>query len=114
VLSVEGDRSCSSAGHCRRQRLRPAVQRHVILASPLRDLTGFALVTDCRGPSAGGAAGAPTQSLALGACYGDRVTLANVLQQMRCGRGGRPLAFGGQVRRLHLRSLASLADGRTA
>jgi hypothetical protein len=31
---------------------------------------------------------------ALGACYGDRVTVADVLRQMRCARGcgGRPLA----------------------
>ena len=37
--------------HGSRQRLSPRGQRHAILASPLRELTGFVLVVDCQGRS---------------------------------------------------------------
>ncbi len=70
----------------------PRKQRHAIMASPLRELTGFSLTVDCRGANCGGER---TYAIrALGACYGDRVTVADVLRQMRCARGcgGRPLA----------------------
>jgi hypothetical protein len=67
-------------------------QRHAILSSPLRELTGFALVVDCQGARCGGERSYAIT--ALGACYGDRVTVAQVLRQMRCARGcgGRPRA----------------------
>jgi hypothetical protein len=67
-------------------------QRHAILASPLGELTGFVLVVDCRGAQCGGERSYAIT--ALGACYGERVTVGDVLRQMRCARGcgGRPLA----------------------
>jgi hypothetical protein len=67
-------------------------QRHAILSSPRRELTGFALVVDCRGAQCGGQRSYAIT--ALGACYGERVTVGDVLHQMRCARGcgGRPLA----------------------
>jgi hypothetical protein len=67
-------------------------QRTAILASPLAELTGFALVVDCRGARCGGERSYAITALA--ACYGPAVTVGNVLRQMRCARGcgGRPLA----------------------
>ena len=67
-------------------------QRSAILASPLRELTGFVLAVDCRRAGCGGERSYAIT--ALGACYGDRVTVGDTLRQMRCARGcgGRPLA----------------------
>jgi hypothetical protein len=65
-------------------------QRHAIMTSPLRELTGFSLTVDCRGAQCGGERSYAITT--LGACYGDRATVADVLRQMRCARGcgGRP------------------------
>jgi hypothetical protein len=60
-------------------------QRHAILASPLRERTGFYLAVFCRGAQCGGERSYAIT--ALGACYGERVTVADVLRQMRCARG---------------------------
>ena len=67
-------------------------QRHAIMVRPSRGLTGFTLTVDCRGAGCGGERSYAIT--ALGACYGDRVTVADVLRLMRCSRGcgGRPLA----------------------
>jgi hypothetical protein len=70
----------------------PRGQRLAILASPLAELTGFALAVDCRGPRCGGER---TYTLAaLAACYSPGMTVGAVLRVMRCahGCGGRPLA----------------------
>ena len=56
-------------------------QRHAILASPLAELTGFDLVVDCGGAGCGGERSYAIT--ALGACYGERVTVGDVLRQMR-------------------------------
>jgi len=69
----------------------PRGQRHAILASPLAELTGFALTVDCLGR---GCAGERTYSVtALAACYGASMTVGDVLRLMRCARGcgGRPV-----------------------
>ena len=67
-------------------------ERAAILASPLREQTGFALAVDCRGARCGGERSYAIA--ALSACYGARVTVGDVLRQMQCARGcgGRPLA----------------------
>jgi hypothetical protein len=53
----------------------------------VRDFTlrGLILVVDCRGAQCGGERSYAIT--ALGACYGERVTVADVLRQMRCARG---------------------------
>lgn len=70
----------------------PRGQRLAILASPLTELSGFALAVDCRGPRCGGERTYPRAALA--ACYGHAMTVGEVLRLMRCaqGCGGRPLA----------------------
>jgi hypothetical protein len=70
----------------------PRGQRAAILASPLAELTGFALVVDCRSARCGGERSYTLA--ALTACYESAVTVGEVLRQMRCARGcgGRPLA----------------------
>ena len=67
-------------------------QRHAILRSPLAELTGFVLIVDCRGAQCGGERSYALTALA--ACYAPRMTVGEVLRQMRCARGcgGRPLA----------------------
>jgi hypothetical protein len=67
-------------------------QRHAILASPLRELTGFVLVVDCRGAKCGGERSYALTALA--ACYAPGMTVGEALRQMRCARscGGRPQA----------------------
>lgn len=67
-------------------------QRHAILASPLRELTGFVLIVDC---GAAQCRGEWSYLLtALAACYAPGVIVGKVLRQMRCARGcgGRPVA----------------------
>ena len=66
-------------------------QRLAILASPLRELTGFALAVDCGDPGCGGERAYAVTALA--ACYGGDVAVRHVLRQMRCARGcGRAVA----------------------
>ena len=51
-------------------------QRHAILASPLRERTGFYLAVFCRGAQCGGEWSYAVT--ALGACYGEWVTIGGV------------------------------------
>jgi len=66
-------------------------QRAAILASPLRQLTGFYLAVDCRTAGCGGERSFAIAELA--GFYKDR-TAGEVLRLMRCSRGcgGRVLA----------------------
>jgi hypothetical protein len=67
-------------------------QRHAIVASPLRELTGFVLVVDCGGAQCGGERSYALTALAT--CYAQGMTVSGALRQMRCARGcgGRPAA----------------------
>jgi hypothetical protein len=67
-------------------------QRDTVLASPLRDLTGFVLIIDCCGPCCGGERSYALTALA--AHYRPDMTVDEALLQMRCARGcgGRPQA----------------------
>jgi hypothetical protein len=64
-------------------------QRAAILASPLRDLTGFCLAVDCLAPGCGGERAFAVAELA--SFYGDNRTVGTILRAMRCsgGCGGR-------------------------
>jgi hypothetical protein len=66
-------------------------QRAAIMASPLRQLTGFYLAVDCRSAGCGGERAFAISDLA--GFYKDR-TVGEVLRVMRCSRGcgGRVLA----------------------
>ena len=69
-------------------------QRLAILASPLTELTGYALVVDCRGADCGG-----QRSYAI-ACYRPCMTVGVVLRQTRCARGcggGPPIMENGRA-----------------
>jgi hypothetical protein len=67
-------------------------QRDTILASPLRELTGFVLTVDCRAAKCGGERFYALTALA--AYYRPDMTVGEALLQMRCARGcgGRPQA----------------------
>jgi hypothetical protein len=60
----------------------PRGQRVAILASPLRELTGFCLVVDCLGPRCERERTFPISELAD--FYGRGRTIAEVLRRMRC------------------------------
>ncbi len=67
-------------------------QRHAILASPLKELTGFYLTVDCGAP---GCSGARSFAIAeLASFYGADSAVSDVLRHMRCsgGCGGRVAA----------------------
>ena len=88
-------------------------QRLAILASPLRELTGFALAVDCGDPGCGGERAYAVTALA--ACYGGDRTVSQVIRHMRCGRGcSRPVAAAWLVtgpelnERIHPRRVALL------
>ena len=69
----------------------PRGQRLAILASPLHELTGFALAVDCGNLLCGGERAYAIT--AKSACYGGDKTVAAMLRQMRCARGcGRAVA----------------------
>jgi hypothetical protein len=63
----------------------PRGERTAILASPLVELTGFALAVDCLSPQCGGERSYSVTALA--ACYGRTMTAGEVLRLMRCARG---------------------------
>ena len=60
-------------------------QRDTILASPLRELTGFVLTVDCRAAKCGGERFYALTALA--AYYRPDMTVGEALLQMRCARG---------------------------
>jgi hypothetical protein len=64
-------------------------QRTAILASPLRELTGFCLAVDCL---TAGCRGERVYSItALAACYDGNATVGDALRQMRCAGCGKPV-----------------------
>jgi hypothetical protein len=67
----------------------PRGQRSAIMASALRDLTGFCLVVDCLAPQCRRERTFTIDSLA--ACYDSGMTVSETLRRMRCsdGCGGR-------------------------
>jgi hypothetical protein len=68
-------------------------QRSAILASPLRDLTGFYLAVDCLASGRGGELSYAVAELA--SFYGARHTVGNVLRRIRCSGGAAGNASAG-------------------
>jgi hypothetical protein len=80
-------------------------QRHAILASPLKELTGFYLTVDCGAPECGGARSFAIAELA--SFYGANSTVSDVLRRMRCSGG-----CGGRVATAWLETGPMILDAR--